>query len=485
MSFLLYFSERWHRGAALLILTFFCAAMGVTTPKTAWALSLSEEKELGEKILQQIREKLPLIEDGEILTYVQSVGNRVSKQVGTTSYQHNFFVVDQPVPNAFAVPGGNIFIYRGLIEMMSSEGELASILAHELAHIQARHIHRRLEESKILNVATIAGLVAGILLGGSSPEVSRAVVMGSMAGAKSFELKYSRENEEEADQLGFRYLCAAGYPPDDMANIMQKMAQGNWSTSSKIPSYLSTHPALGERVQYLRDLASQQRKKTGSKVSSSGNQGDFPIMQAALIAEYGDPRVALDRFEGDAQKGKTVALYGLGRFYLRQGKVKEAIPLLQQAARQDSASPFILSTLGSAYIEEGRLMEARRVLETALLLEPSASIVHFRLAMVLQEMGQKDAALEHLQQIKDLSPMFPEIDYNLGVLYGQLNRLGLAHYHLGRYYQQKQDWELAFFHYEKARVLLKESPDKLQELDKTLKEVEKKKKKAHWESYRK
>lgn len=484
MCFLRCFSMRWRRWIALATLATFCWAVGCLAPGRSWALSLSEEKELGEKLLEKIREVLPLVEDGEIFTYVQAVGNRIVKQMGTTSYDYKFFVVDQPVPNAFAIPGGNIFIYRGIMELMSSEGELASILAHELAHIEARHIHRRIEDSRMVNVAAIAGMLAGILLGGG--EASQAVVMGSLAGAKTFELKYSRDNETEADQLGFRYFCAAGYPPEDMASIMQKMAQGSWRTGgSRIPSYLSTHPALGERVQYLNELAAQQRKKMGKKGAPTINTGDFPVMQAALIAQYGDPRAAQARFQDGVQKGDTPALYGMGTLHLRQGNVKEALPLLQQAARGNSANPFILSTLGSAYIRAGQPLEARKVLESALLLEPSAFIAHFRLALVLQDLGEKEQALDHLQQISDMAPMFPEIDYRLGVLLGQMNRLGPAHLHLGRYYERKQDWSLALFHYEKARALLRESPDKLQDLDKTLKEVEKKKKEAQWRNVRK
>ena len=99
------------------------------------------------------------------LTYVQSVGNRIVRQLGSTPYEYQFFVINQSVPNAFAVPGGYIFIYRGLIEMMTSEGELAGILSHEMGHIQAHHYQRRVEEGHMLNVATIAGVLAAVLLG--------------------------------------------------------------------------------------------------------------------------------------------------------------------------------------------------------------------------------------------------------------------------------------------------------------------------------
>ena len=238
------------------------------------------------------------------------------------------------------------FIYRGLIEMMASEGELAGILSHELAHIQARHYQRRAEESKVLNVATIAGVLAAILIGakGGGGAGTQALAMGTMAGAQTLELKYSRENEEEADQLGLRYLCAAGYPAKDMVSVMQRMNQAQWMVNSNIPSYLTTHPALTERIQYLQDLI--QRPEYQVKSASFSNLGDFSIMQASLVAEYADPRAAQDRFLAGIRKGDVVATYGLGRLYLRQGKSAEALPYLQDAVRQDSGSPFVMSTLG-------------------------------------------------------------------------------------------------------------------------------------------
>ena len=113
-------------GLTAFTLLVFCLVI-MCPPREAGAITLSEEKELGKKFVVMLRKSMPLVEDGEVLTYVRSVGNRVAKEVGITTYQFQFFVVDQPIPNAFAVPGGYIFIYRGLIEMMSSEDELAAI----------------------------------------------------------------------------------------------------------------------------------------------------------------------------------------------------------------------------------------------------------------------------------------------------------------------------------------------------------------------
>ncbi len=260
------------------------------SPGSAMALTLSEEKTIGKEILEMIKEHLSLVEDGEVLTYVQSVGNRIVKQLGTTPYDYQFFVINQSVPNAFAIPGGYIFIYRGLIEMMTSEGELAGILSHELGTSRPITINGVWRKAHVLNVATIAGVIAAILIGAKGGGVgSQALAMGTIAGAQTAQLKYSRENEEEADQLGLRYLCAAGYPAKDMASVMQRLNQAQWMANSSIPSYLLTHPALTERIQYLQDLA--RKPEYQSKSANSNILGDFSIMQASLVSEYSDPRV--------------------------------------------------------------------------------------------------------------------------------------------------------------------------------------------------
>ncbi|MFP5213989.1 MAG: M48 family metalloprotease [Acidobacteriota bacterium] len=471
---------RGRKCVALLLALAMAAGVGVGAPGKASALSLSEEKELGSRFLGAIREHLPLVQDGEIVNYVNSVGNRLVQQVGTTSYQFQFFVIDDKVPNAFAVPGGYIFVYRGLVEMMASEGELAGVLAHEIAHVQAHHLERRLKETTLVSLAAIAGIIAGVFLGmGTQGEGGTALAMGSMAGAQSYQLKYSRENEEEADRLGLRYLCAAGYPPRDMASVMRKLKQATWVSSSRTPSYLLTHPALGDRVEYLEDLA-KKHNITVAKPSCSTEQ-DFPLMLAALVCEYGTTEDIMMRYEPGSGKGDCSCLYAMGRLRLKQAKVDEAIALLQSAARQRPTSPFILSTLGAAYIQQGKLAEAQKVLQSALLVDPSAPIVRYRLALVLKDLGRPEEALENLRQIESLSPIFPDIDYNLGVLLGQVNNVGRAHLHLARYYENTQDWNLAFFHYEKARALNKDSVALIEELDLKVKEMEKRKKQVDTE----
>lgn len=436
------------------------------------ALTLSEEKELGQKVLEQIRRMMPLVEDGEIVAYVGTLGNRIVKQFEASPYQWQFFVVDQAVPNAFAIPGGYVFVYRGLIDLLTSEGELAAVLCHELAHIQLHHIERRMNESRIWNIASLAGLLAGVLLGAAGGSaVGGALAMGSTAGAASFQLQYSRENEQEADQRGFRYFCALGYPPQDMPSAMKRLSQGTYISEVTSPSYLSTHPLLTERVQYLEEMVRRQRAES-PKATYIDDMGDFPYMKAALNAQYGNTGLVAERFLADSKKGDTVALYGLGRFYLRKGDVQQAMPLLEQAARQKAGSPFILSSLGAVYFQQGRLQDALRMFEGALSMDSAAPLVHYRIALVLKDMGRKEEALDHLERIEGLAATFPEVDYQLGVLLGETNKLGMAHFHLGRYYEVRGDMKLALFHYQKAKPLLRGTPQG-EEIEGKLKELEK------------
>jgi tetratricopeptide (TPR) repeat protein len=224
-------------------------------------------------------------------------------------------------------------------------------------------------------------------------------------------------------------------------------------------------------VQYLDEMVKKQKASPARKAVEPAS-GDFKVMQATLIAGYTDEALALDRFQKGIKKGDSVSVFGLGRLYLRQNKWSEALEQLKQAARLMPSSPFVLSALGDAYQRLGKMQEAQNTLESALMLDPSAVIAHFRLALVLMDMGKQDEALDHLMQIEELSPMFPDVDYQLGIVLGQANKLGPAHFYLGRYYFHKDNRELAISHLKKAKSLITDSPSKIEEINEALKELE-------------
>lgn len=450
----------------------FVLAVLVLIPVHGWSMSLSKEKELGRKYLKLIQQHFPMVTDGDIISYVESVGNRVVARLGPTPYAYRFYLIDNNTINAFTIPGGDVFLFRGIIAMMDSEDELASIISHELAHSQAHHLERRMEQSKLLNIATIAGTLAAVFLG-LPPETMQAVAIGAQAGSRTMQLKYSRENEEEADRIGFHYLGDAGYNPEAMVTVMQKMKKNSWSVDPKIPSYLLTHPGITERITYLQAVVKQAKKKP-KKPATTGPTGDFQLMQAALIGVYSEPEIAENQFKlwlNDKDR-QGAAWYGLGRLALREGRHQKAYEYLKKAVTKRPQSPLILSSLGLTYYYLGDLQAAETTLHSAILMDPSSSAAHYRLALVLQDQGNLKGALRQLQQVEHLSDVVSEVNYQTGIIYGKLNQLGLAHYYLARYYERK-DIKLAIFHYNKAKALLPPQDIHYDDIDEALKDLAK------------
>ncbi|OIP91043.1 MAG: hypothetical protein AUK55_11830 [Syntrophobacteraceae bacterium CG2_30_61_12] len=446
-------------------------ALALWAPAPGSAMTLSQEKELGRKYLKLIQEYFPMAGDEDLITYVESVGKRVAGQLGPTQYDYRFYVIDNPTTNAFTIPGGAVFLFRGLIALMDSEDELAGIISHELAHSQAQHLERQMEKSRNLSIATIAGTLAAVFLG-LPPATTQALALGVQAGSKTLQLQYSRENEEEADRIGFRYLCTAGYNPQAMVSVMRKMKQKSWSTSPKVPSYLLTHPGLGERIIYLQGLVDEQQKQPGRKASWSPT-GDFQLMHAAILGHYVEPQEAERELQTWFQQpGKEgAAWYGLGRLALRQGQYPNAYDCLKKAVAIRPDSALVLSSLGLAQYYLGDLKAAEHTLNSAILLNPDCSSAHYRLALVLQDQGDYREALRQLQKVQHLADVLADFNYQIGVIYGKLNQLGPAHYYLGKFYDPS-DLKLALFHFTKAKGLLPAQDSRQEEIDEAVKDLE-------------
>lgn len=212
-------------------------------------LPVEEEKQLGEKMAAQIEQELQLVDDPELTGYVQQLGREVVRAAGDDvpeGIDIAFEVVrdDQQI-NAFAIPGGTIYVYTGLLRAVDSEAELLAVLSHEVAHVTERHIAEQLAAQ--YGIETLAAVALGRDAG----------VLGQLVGAvagQGFLLKYSRDHEEEADAVGLGYETRAGWDPNGYVSFFEELAQleqqggGGW-----IPSFLQTHPASADRVEAARD----------------------------------------------------------------------------------------------------------------------------------------------------------------------------------------------------------------------------------------
>lgn len=207
-----------------------------------------EEYLLGQQLLVDVRNQLPMIDDAELNYYLSNLGAQLTNVSENTNFPFTFAIVDDDQLNAFAMPGGIIVLHRAIIESSESEGELASVVAHEIAHVTQRHMARMYQSSKGLSVKTALGVLAAILIGSQNSEAGQAALYGTMAAGQSERLAFTRDNEREADRVGREILRQAKYDVNDMSKFFTRLKQASLNNPDEIFEFLRTHPLTDERI---------------------------------------------------------------------------------------------------------------------------------------------------------------------------------------------------------------------------------------------
>ena len=259
-------------------------------------ISPTQERKLGEDILRKARRSLTIVDDPEISAYVQSIGQRLVARSDAPGVDFRFFVVADPAINAFAIPGGFIGVHTGLILAAQSEGELASVVAHEVAHITQRHIPRMLAEQQH-TLPTMAAMLAAILLAGGGGEAAIALTGATMMQKG---INFTRSNEEEADRIGMRILADAGFDPRGMPAFFERMQSLNRHNESNLPEFLRTHPVTTARIADSRGRAER------SPYRQVPDSLEFQLTRAKIRAQAaGDANEIVRGFAHNLEEGKT------------------------------------------------------------------------------------------------------------------------------------------------------------------------------------
>ncbi|MBW1990914.1 MAG: M48 family metalloprotease, partial [Deltaproteobacteria bacterium] len=368
-------------------------------------------------------------------------------------YKYRFFIIEDPTTNAFAVPGGYVFITTTFIRSMEREGELAGVLAHEISHIYARHLAKQLERSRLVNIASALGVLAGVLLGAGP--LAQSLMAGSMAAGETAMLKYSRDHEREADSLGLKWMLAAGYNPRDMLSIFQKLGRQRWFVGGEIPVYLSTHPDVDSRIV---DLAHKLAKYSDSLPSRRDSE-EFHYFAIKLEAQTGSPARLLRHMNQASQRDPLNPLYHYGQALAlaKMGRAPEAEAAFRKALDLSPGNFLIERELAVLHFQQNRYAEAQQTLERLARTHPRDETVLYYLGRIYQEKKQTDRALGLMEKVHHLNPTFIDVYYNLGTLYGEKGRLGLAHYYLGCHSLRAKAYPLALFHFRKALANLPHS----------------------------
>ena len=214
--------------------------------RTRRVMSEEDEIKLGAEAAQQVEQYMGFSGSAELNAYVDRIGQRLAKQSSRSHLMYEFHVVDMAEPNAFALPGGHIYVSRGLLVIMNSEDELAAVLGHEVSHVLLRHGNERMSQS-ILADATVNA--ASVAAGGAAPAYQDMIVGGLGVGAQfGVLLPFSRKHESEADEVGQMFMAQAGFYPAEAITLWQNMAQQGGEAPKQ---WQSTHPSDTTRIQKL------------------------------------------------------------------------------------------------------------------------------------------------------------------------------------------------------------------------------------------
>lgn len=413
-------------------------------------VSLKDEKEMGRKFNVMVRSHLPLVEDPEVRQYVADVLKRLVRAIPPQPFEFQSAVILHNALNAFAVPGGHVFVFTGLIMNMDNEAELAGVLAHELAHVTQRHVASRMERAQFLTIGSLLVAIAGIALGG--PAGAAAAVTAAGAGQSAM-LNYSRLDESESDNLGLQYLLAAGYPARGMVDSFKLLRQKSWMSGVNVPTYLSTHPAIGDRV---NTMAAKIAAMPAGKKNASLDNRRFKRVQTLLWGRYGDEKVALQRFGGK----DGLSLMGRGMVLSRLNRIPEAEKAFDQALTAAPNDPLVLREAGIFHYRKGSLAKAEGLLTTALRFDPRDYMASFFYGRLLDDGGRRREAQSRYADVLRHVPQDPEVHEALARSYGNAGNSYLAHIHLAYSALFANKRKLAQKYLDQSRKLSEKAADK-------------------------
>lgn len=386
---------------------------------------LEDEMKMGREFETLIKSSMPLVEDPEVKLYVQSVVDRIVAKLPPQPYKFQTSVMRHNSLNAFAAPGGFVFVHTGLIQNLNHESELAGVLSHEIAHVTQRHIAQRIERGQAISLASLAGAILGALAGGGGNGSGAAMAVASAAGQAAM-LSYSRSDESDADQFGIRYLVDAGYNPKGLSGAFSKIQELSYGRGANFPEYLSTHPDLTAR---LATMASRIQSMPAEIRNRPDDDTRFRRVQTLIWAYYGDPQHAAQVFAKRDQKDPMTHM-GMGVLAARQNRVRDAEDSFAKALELAPRDYLVLREAGIFHYNMGDIKVARRQLEEGLKLNPKDYMGLFFYARLLDDEGDNQGAQAAYRKVLGYVPEDAEVHTYYGRSLGNSQRVFDGYLHL-------------------------------------------------------
>jgi predicted Zn-dependent protease len=406
-------------------------------------MTSAQERRLGRAFMQSVRKALPVSDDPLLNDYVVGLGNQLVAASGTGAGTYTFFLIDQPVINAFAGPSGYVGVYAGLILAARSEGELAAVLAHEIAHVTQRHLMRAVENQGQYALPTLALLVAAAILGAQvSGDVAAAAVTGIQAASIQQQINFTRDNEKEADRVGIVTLANAGHDPFAMAGFFERLSKESRAQENNAPEFLRTHPVNTNRIADAvgRAEAYGHRQRPDSQ--------RFHLSRADLRQRsYRRADQAVESFRKTIREARYADAqaehYGLALALERAGDIGEAVKetAALRAAMPQQAEMVVLQA--RLQRRQGDVEGALANLGEALGLSPTSVPLNMAYAETLMAAGRSSQALRALRVVLSQRPNDPDLYKLMSDAAGKSGDKGETHLYRAEYLYLSGDLEPA------------------------------------------
>lgn len=450
--------------------------VGIPSMGTASAAELSPgvERTLGDAIMEQGRRDPSYIADPDVLQYLTDMGRTLAAQADTPVERINVFALRDPQINAFALPGGYIGINSGLVVAAGSEAELASVVAHEIAHVAQRHIARGMTQraqSGHAMIATLAGALLAALSG--SPDLAMGVAAFGQAAAIDRQLGFSRQAEQEADRAGLEMMVRAGYDPRGMASMFERLenvSRLNQRAGGNV--YTSTHPLSLQRMS-----DAQNRIMNAPRVGSAGSDA-FWFIRAKLRIEQARAGQALHaaedvlRAEARSATGvqRAAAWYGLAHAAWKRRDYASAEAALAQARAGGRDAPQIAGLEVAVLQARGDVDSALQLAQQAVARWPQSLGVALAQVEALQRAGRHEEAVRILQARIDQWPDVPRLWQLLAQSQDKLGQRSNARKSMATFYEQTGALPAAVEQLQQARAMSRDFYEQ-SELDVRIREL--------------
>jgi len=396
-----------------------------------------DERRIGEQIMRDVSTSDEVVQDVEIIDYLNNLGNRLVSASSDKQQKFNFFVVQDNSINAFAMPGGVVGVHTGLILATNSESELASVLGHEIGHVTQHHMARMLASQKYDTFKNIAGIALALLVARANPDLASGALTTASAVGIQNQLDYTRDHEREADRVGLQILDSGGFDVRAMPAFFTTLQRGTRFAEGSAPSFLRTHPLTSERI---ADVTNRVSQMTYRQVPDSV---EFQYVRAKLIANNGSADTNIQVFEQNIREHKytneAAEHYGLAVAYLRKNALPQAEKEVVWLKKNAPQHAMIENLSARLQVVENNPQQAAKQYAAALKLYPDNRALIYGYADHFLAIKQADNAIKLIKEKQGLYPNDAQFYDVLAKAYTMQNKLLLSYQAQGEAYFRKYD----------------------------------------------